>query len=87
MYDFDIAESKSALSSWNKAYERIIIGKEKDSGHSQNTHSKHSSEVLQKFEGKSRDVCIKLVYFYYFNRKTYGLDTNKELPNLLQWPN
>jgi len=53
-----LLESKSALSSWNKAYERIIIGKEKDSSHHQNSHSKHSSEVLQKFDGKTRDVRI-----------------------------
>jgi hypothetical protein len=54
----NIVENKSALSSWNKAYERIIIGKEKDSSHVQNSHSKLSPEVLQKFDGKSRDVCI-----------------------------
>ncbi|VVC38065.1 Rab-binding domain FIP-RBD,C2 domain [Cinara cedri] len=54
-------KSKSTLSSWNKAYERIIIGKEKDSSHNQNTHSKHSSEILQKFEGKSRDDLIEMV--------------------------
>lgn len=55
-----ILESKSTLSSWNKAYERIIIGKEKDSNHNQNPNSKHSSEILKKFEGKSRDVSIIL---------------------------
>lgn len=66
MYYYDIAESKSALSSWNKAYERIIIGKEKDSGHSQNSHSKHSPEVLQKFDGKSRDVSNDLCLFTIF---------------------
>lgn len=57
MYNF--VESKSALSSWNKAYERIIIGKEKDLNHNQNLPSKLSSEVLQKFDGKTRDVCIE----------------------------
>lgn len=56
-----LPKSKSALSSWNKAYERIIIGKEKDSSHHQNSHSKHSAEVLQKFDGKSRDDLIEMV--------------------------